>query len=96
MLERKRARANPKSGGEEKGCAPRATWTETQSKGAESAGEGGRTEGQIGSLRLADAHYYILYIEQINNKVLLGTGNYIQYPVISHNGEQHEKQHIYV
>ena len=53
--------------------------------------EGGRTEGQIGSLRLADAHYYILYIEQINNKVLLGTGNYIQYPVISHNGEQHEK-----
>ena len=58
--------------------------------------EGGRKEGQIGSLRLADAHYYILYIEQINNKVLLGTGNYIQYPVISHNGEQHEKQHIYV
>ena len=44
MLERKRARANPKSGGEEKGCAPRATWTETQSKGAESAGEGGRKE----------------------------------------------------
>lgn len=48
MLERKRARANQRSEGEEKRCAPRATWTETQSKGAESAGEGGRRRGGIG------------------------------------------------
>ena len=40
---------------------------------------------------LADANYYMLYIRKIKNKVLLGTENYIQYPVISHNGEQYEK-----
>ena len=32
----------------------------------------------------------VLYIEWINNKVLLySTGNYIQYPVISHNGKDY-------
>ena len=31
----------------------------------------------------------LLYIEWINSKVLLySTGNYIQYPVISHNGKE--------
>ena len=31
----------------------------------------------------------LLYIEWINNKVLLySTGNYIQYPVINHNGKE--------
>ena len=34
----------------------------------------------------------LLYIEWINNKVLLySTGNYIQYPVIKHNGKEYEK-----
>ena len=34
----------------------------------------------------------LLYIEWINNKVLLyRTGNYIQYPVISHKGKEYEK-----
>ena len=34
----------------------------------------------------------LLYIEWINNKVLLyGTGNYIQYPVINHNGKIYKK-----
>ena len=34
----------------------------------------------------------LLYIQWINNKVLLyGTGNYIQYPVINHNGKEYEK-----
>ena len=34
----------------------------------------------------------LLYIEWINNKVLLySTGNYIQYPVINHNGKEYEK-----
>ena len=33
----------------------------------------------------------------INNKVLLySTGNYIQYPVINHNGKEYEKDYIYV
>ena len=35
----------------------------------------------------------ILYIEWINNKVLLySTGSYIQYPVINHNGKEYEKE----
>ena len=34
-----------------------------------------------------------LYIEWINSKVLLySTGNCIQYPVINHNGKEHEKE----
>ena len=32
-----------------------------------------------------------------NNKVwLYSTGNYIQYPVINHNGKEYEKEYIYV
>ena len=35
----------------------------------------------------------LIYIEQINNKVLLySTGNYIQHPVINHNGKEFEKE----
>ena len=36
------------------------------------------------------------YIGWINNKTLLYiTGNYIQYPVINHNGKEYEKEYIY-
>ena len=39
----------------------------------------------------------ILYIEWINNKVLLySTGNYIQYPVTNHHGKEYEKECIYM
>ena len=39
----------------------------------------------------------LLYIGWINNKVLLySTGNYIQYPVINHNGKEHKKECIYM
>ena len=40
----------------------------------------------------------LLYIDWINNKVLLySTENYIQYPMISHNGRQYfKKECIYV
>ena len=38
----------------------------------------------------------LVYIEWINNKVLLySTGKYIQYPVINHNGKEYEKEYIY-
>ena len=34
-------------------------------------------------------------IYKINNKVLLySTGNYIQYPVINHNGEEYEIEYM--
>ena len=38
----------------------------------------------------------LLHIGWINNKVLrYSTGNYIQYPVINHNGKEYEKEYIY-
>ena len=38
----------------------------------------------------------LAYIEWINNKVLLySTENYIQYPVINHNGKKHRKECMY-
>ena len=37
----------------------------------------------------------LLYIGWINYKVLLySAGNYIQYPVINHNGKEYEKEYI--
>ena len=39
----------------------------------------------------------LLYRKWINNNVLLhSTGNYIQYPVINHNGKESEKLYIYI
>ena len=38
----------------------------------------------------------LLYIQWINNKVLLySTRNYIQYPIISHNRKEYEKIYMY-
>ena len=38
-----------------------------------------------------------LHTEWISNKVLLySTGNYIQYPLINHNGKEYEKECIYI
>ena len=52
----------------------------------------GGTDWEFGISR-----YKLLYIEWINNKVLLcGTGNYIQYPVINHNGKEYEKEYIHM
>ena len=53
-------------------------------------GGGGGMEWEFGISRCK-----LLYIEWINNKVLLcSTGNYIQYPVINHNGKEYEKECI--
>ena len=39
----------------------------------------------------------LIYIEWINNKVLIySTGNYIQYPMINHNGKELKKKNVYV
>ena len=39
----------------------------------------------------------LLYVGWINYKVLLySAGNYIQYPVINHNGKEYEKEYIYI
>ena len=56
----------------------------------------GMGEGFIESLRLTDVNCYIYRME--NSKVLpCSTGNYIQYPVINHNGEEcHKRAYICV
>ena len=38
----------------------------------------------------------LLYIEWINNVLLYSTGNYIQYPVINHDGKEYEKECMYM
>ena len=49
-------------------------------------GVGEGTEWEAGVSRCK-----LLYIEWINNKVLLySTGNYIQYPMINYNGKEYE------
>ena len=47
------------------------------------------------------SRFKLLYIEWINDKVLLySSGNYIQYPVIKHKGKEYgkeyEKEYIYM
>ena len=55
-------------------------------------GVGGGNDWEFGISRCK-----LLYRGWINSKVLLyGTGNYIQYPVINHNGKEYEKEYIYV
>ena len=52
----------------------------------EGGGEGMDWESEVSGCKL-------LYIKWINNKVLLySTGNYIQYPVINHNGKEYKKE----
>ena len=54
---------------------------------AKGEGGGGEMDQEFGISR-----YKLLYIGWINNKVLLySTGNYIQYPVINHNGKETNK-----
>ena len=49
--------------------------------------DGGGKDWEFGIIRCK-----LLYIGWINNKVSLqSTGNYIQYPVINHNGKAYEK-----
>ena len=38
---------------------------------------------------------YLLSIRLKNKVLLYSTGNYIQYPVINHNGKEYEKEYIY-
>ena len=40
----------------------------------------------------------LLYMEEISSKVLLlyGTENYVQNPMINHNGKQYEKKNVYI
>ena len=57
---------------------------------AKGEGIGGGNDWEFGISRCK-----LLYIGRINDKVLLyNTGNYIQYPVLNHNGKEYEKEYI--
>ena len=63
----------------------RLTDIENRSVVAKGEGVGGGMKWEVGVSRCK-----LLYIEWINNKVLLySTGNYIQYPVVNHNGKEY-------
>ena len=51
-----------------------------------------KEEGGGGGVEFGISRCKLLYVEWINNKILLySTGNYIQYPVINHNGKEYKK-----
>ena len=55
---------------------------------AKGEGVGGEMEREVGVSRCK-----LLYTGWISNKVLLySTENYIQYPVINHNGKEHKRR----
>ena len=59
---------------------------------AKGEGDGRGLDGEFGISRCK-----LVYIEWIDNKVLLySTGNYIQYPMINHNGKEYEKECMYM
>ena len=64
--------------------------TETDSQTQRTAG--GRRGGGVGSM---DWEFGIS--RKINNKVLLcNTRNYVQYPVINHEGKEYNKECVYI
>ena len=70
----------------------RLTDIENRSVVAKGEGVGGGMKWEVGVSRCK-----LLYIEWINNKVLLySRGNYIEFPGINHNGKEYEKEGIYV
>ena len=59
---------------------------------AKGEGSGG---GMYGEFEISRCK--LLYIEWISNKVLLHTsGNYIQYPVVSHHGKEYENEYVFM
>ena len=57
----------------------------------------GKWGGEGMDWELEISRHKLLYIEWINNKVLLyRTGSCIQYPVMNHNGKEYEKEYIYI
>ena len=53
-----------------------------------------KVEGKGGSTGISRCK--LLYTEWINKVLLFSTGNYIQYPVINNNGQEYEKEYIYM
>ena len=56
---------------------------------AKGEGVGGGMEWEVGVSRCN-----LLYMEWINKVLLYSTENYIQYPLINHNGKESEKEWI--
>ena len=63
-----------------------------QTCGCQGGGAWGGTDWEFGISRCK-----VLYIEGITNKALLySIGNYIQYPVINHNGKEYKTEYIHI
>ena len=69
-----------------------ASYIESRLVVAEGEGVGGGTEWEVGV-----SSWKILYVERIENKVLLYISeNCIQYPMINHNGKEYLKRNVYI
>ena len=51
-------------------------------------------EGRIGSLGLAETNCYIW--DGQTTRTIYSKGNYIQYPMINHNGKEYLKKNIFM
>ena len=58
---------------------------------AKGEGVGGGVEWEFGVSRCE-----LLYTGWINKVLLCSTGNYIQYPMINHNGKEYIKNNVYI
>ena len=72
------------------------SFTRKQTDGCQGKGVGGGMDWKVGTRR-----WKLLYVEWINKKVLLcSTENYIQYPMVNHNGKSiknvYMKKSIYI
>ena len=57
----------------------------------------GERVGGVMAWEIGVSRCKLLYIDWINNKVLLySTENHIQYPMINHNGKEYLKKNIYI
>ena len=58
--------------------------------------QGGKRCGRGMKWEFGISRCKLLYIEWINKVLLCSIGNYIQYPVINHNGKEYEKKNVYM
>ena len=51
---------------------------------------------EVGEMELEISRHKLVDIGWINKVILYHIGNYIQYPMINHNGKEYEKEYIYI
>ena len=67
--------------------------SQTHEHGEQTCGwQGGEKSEEGIDWELGISRFKLLYIGWVNKVLLYSTGNYIQYPVINHNGNEYEEE----